>query len=425
MSRFDDAARVSRQKSSGSGKQENLPFIENNEPKNSREPSLVQSRKSVKMPELDRDDVQTRGNLIQSRKSKVGGIDPSFLGIAVKSQGSNRKQTGQRSSKPQTGQTYYTEEEEEYDGNYPSGDDDYDNNDDEEDDDDDYPSEYLYFLAQQQQQKESGPRVQIEGGAEPCSCFPQRSSNDIPSMVYEKVKCKHSQLNGEAHAGVYRFHGNWNEYYEYPKRKRKNHPPPKTKFVFGYPKPSFIDVPDSAETGEEFYDGEEYEGDEYWDYYKDNDNYPDPPDPETQYEDEDYYDEGDVKSVRSLSYRKGKSKKQTKTDNLLRSIRLPLIGYSPPPSRERSSLSVRSQPYSLPPLPESPFISTKPDAQQMISSRSEAGYSTFEPESRLQSKQKRRSAPISKMKANRRTLETPRRFKGRYYDSGIVHIHLV
>lgn len=42
-----------------------------------------------------------------------------------------------------------------------------------------------------------------------CSCIPDLSQPGIPSMLYDKTKCKHLQLTGYTHRNVKSFDDNW------------------------------------------------------------------------------------------------------------------------------------------------------------------------------------------------------------------------
>lgn len=371
----------------------------------------------------------SKGNLIQSRNGNKGGIDPSYFGISVKPKTvSVKSKTGSTLMLP-TAET--NNDDIEYGGYQPE--DELYNYNEEEDNDEAYSPEYLDFVAQQRKQRETvdGPRVEIYGGAEPCSCFPHRSDKNLPSMVYEKLKCKHSHVKGEAHAGVYRFDINWNEQYEDSAKKKTSQPPPKTKFVFGYPKPTFLEISGttgSDENGDAFYEGEEYEGDEYWDYYN-NDNGDDYLEHVSERYTNRIDENDDVLSTNQNDYRntqeqsrKAKNDTKTKSDDYVSGL-LPQIGYSPPQSRDMSRLSVRSRPYSLPALPDSPYLSAKSvkRIKSVQSIRTDDDYAdATKYGSNIGSRGKQDAAKlISASKAFNKSLETPRRFKGKYYDSGM------
>lgn len=214
------------------------------------------------------------------------------------------------------------------------------------------------------------PRVQTSDGPVGCSCFPKRSHKNIPSMLYEGLQCKHSGLKGETHAGVTKFSGNWKE--EYEKADPESTMPQKSSYIIGYPRPINLDGFDQEE----------------------NITYPDTKKSDT------IRDELKTNSKRksvSQNSRKNVSRRskkdQTKQDEqlddekskpfaglvglldeeeeeetppskpLIEGITLPQIGFTPPstPSgdklRSRERHSARSASRSLPPLPESPFLS--------------------------------------------------------------------
>lgn len=220
------------------------------------------------------------------------------------------------------------------------------------------------------------PRVQTSDGPEGCSCYPKRSDKNLPSMLYEGLQCKHTGLKGETHAGVAKFSGNWKE--EYEEADPESTMPQKTSYILGYPKPINLDPGNS-------------EGDE---------NYA------NSYENQFEVDKGGFKHTSkrkpaSQSSRKNVSRKSKKDHGkpddvtqktkepkpfagllddmeeddeeperpvakpILEGITLPQIGFTPPSTPSRDKLrshdrqSARSATRSLPPLPESPFLSNR------------------------------------------------------------------
>ena len=61
----------------------------------------------------------------------------------------------------------------------------------EEEEEFDYSTFQYRPYAQQFARDPDEPRVTIDTGPEGCSCFPPRSTRNIPSMLYDQVDCKH------------------------------------------------------------------------------------------------------------------------------------------------------------------------------------------------------------------------------------------
>ncbi|XP_033730242.1 FK506-binding protein 3-like [Pecten maximus] len=318
------------------------------------------------------------------------------------------------------------DDEDDEDGEYEDGDEDeegeYENEDEEETEgSEDVQSTYIEdyypeYASMTGIKKVQGPRVEIMDGPDPCHCFPKKSNKHIPSMVYENITCKHSGVKGEAHAGVFRFDFNWNEFMEEPRRRKRSQAPPKTNFVKGYPNPEFLGEYVEEEEGEDEddddddtnqQDDEEIDDDEDDDYtYHGDEEFEgrwgkqsDDDDDDDDDDDEDEEDEEEAEQQRALE------EAMAKPSGIRAIIPLPHIGYSPPPSRERSTpLSQRSVPYSLPPLPESPFMSVQ--SRQSAQSYEGSGVG-----SRLDSRDARKDGKFRIKKIN-----TVRRFQGRMYD---------
>ncbi|CAC5397100.1 unnamed protein product [Mytilus coruscus] len=290
----------------------------------------------------------------------------------------------------------------------------------EEDDEDEVDSIYsdIYSDNGRSRGHVKAPRVQISDGLEPCSCFPKRSNKHISSMLYEGLECKHSGLRGEPHAGVYNFANDWRNEFEGP--DPESIMPQRTNFVLGYPNPVNLD-------------------------------------PDTDYDDE--YSEPDHKDTRqsdrktnqiskekreSVSKQSQKSKgkpmkekqdKETPFAGLLdfmeqdeeqnkpesrpfmkgMPITLPRIGYSPPPPPSRERLSARSVAHSLPPLPESPFLSRQKKTRTYKSNASEVDEISDEND------EDNYNYDETQIRRNKRPMKgydsSPRRFKGHYYDT--------
>lgn len=287
---------------------------------------------------------------------------------------------------------------------------------DDEDEEDDIYSDYAYATLPVENVKT--PRVQTSDGPEGCSCFPKRSNKRIPSMLYEGLVCKHSGLKGDTHAGVSKFDHNWREKYEEPDPSGVTIQ--KTNFVLGYPRPVNLDS-------------------------------------DLQYYDEDYEQSLDTKQddrktnvtqqskrdSSSKQRKKEKAKKQSFPHNLLdfmeeedheptppnsrpylgeMPISLPRIGYSPPPPPSRERLSARSVARSLPPLPESPFLSSR--QSKIKTSRSEKrGASEVGEES-----DENIDTDYVSTRQSKRSMRSydgrQRRFKGHYFDPGKLTLFL-
>ncbi|XP_061162407.1 glutamic acid-rich protein-like [Saccostrea echinata] len=322
-----------------------------------------------------------------------------------------------------------------------------DNEYDEEEEDEDDVSEDNSFVdyypeyAPPPSAKPKGPRAETADDYETCSCFPRRKNKNIPSMLYENITCVHTGLKGQSHAGVFRFEDNWIErdVQTAPKEKgneKKNKKKeriiarPKMKYVYGYPKPVLPAFSDDEEEDDQ-----------------DDDDY----DEDIISEDDDI-DAVSTKSKPPLHSRNSKSKsnkkkkQQKKDDNdtgveemddddfddeeeedepqemITREeayypVMLPQIGHSPPPSRERSRLSARSQP-ALPPLPESPFMTTHKDKKK-LSIKPTQSFRSEQRELPATRESGRHSAPDIRKSPSPRTqkpIMKTRRFQGVYFD---------
>ena len=53
------------------------------------------------------------------------------------------------------------------------------------------------------------PRVEVKDKRGGCHCYPPTSSDHVPSMVYDKITCKHWDVAGLTHKKVFKFYGNW------------------------------------------------------------------------------------------------------------------------------------------------------------------------------------------------------------------------
>ncbi|CAG2186650.1 unnamed protein product [Mytilus edulis] len=263
------------------------------------------------------------------------------------------------------------------------------------------------------------PRVQITDGLEPCSCFPKRSNKHISSMLYEGLECKHSGLKGEPHAGVYNFANDWRNEFEGP--DPEGIMPQKTNFVLGYPKPVNLD-PDTD------YDDEYSEPD-----YKDTRQ----SDRKTNLISKVKRESVSKKSLKPKAKpakEKQEKEKETPFGGLLdfmeqdeeekpesrqvtkgMPITLPRIGYSPPPPPSRERLSARSVARSLPPLPESPFLSRQKKTRTYKSNASEVDEISDEND------EDNYSYDETQIRRHKRPMKgydsSPRRFKGHYYDT--------
>lgn len=265
------------------------------------------------------------------------------------------------------------------------------------------------------------PRVQITDGLEPCSCFPKRSNKHVSSMLYEGLECKHSGLKGEPHAGVYNFANDWRNEFEGP--DPEGIMPQKTNFVLGYPKPVNLD-PDTD------YDDEYSEPD-----YKDTRQ----SDRKTNLISKEKRESVSKKSLKPKAKpakEKQEKEKETPFGGLLdfmeqdeeeekpesrqvtkgMPITLPRIGYSPPPPPSRERLSARSVARSLPPLPESPFLSRQKKTRTYKSNASEVDDMSDEND------EDSYNYDETQIRRNKRPMKgydsSPRRFKGHYYDTG-------
>ncbi|KAK3083980.1 hypothetical protein FSP39_006247 [Pinctada imbricata] len=302
-------------------------------------------------------------------------------------------------------------------------------------------SEYYYpeYYPQSQHSERFEPRAVTSDGPESCGCFPKRSSRHVSSMLYEHVECVHTGLKGQTHQGVYRFEDNWNHAYEVPKERKTQMQPPDTRYVLGYPRPAFDPVSD-GDDDEDDYDDDEKENKprkqsakskpnksqtgktdkkkdtsalnvqqkDHKEASKDNKDKKDDKKATNQkasdkQADDEYYD-SDEDDYQELS-----------REDKYYPIRLPQIGYSPPPSRENSRLSARSQTY-LPPLPESPHLTNQkrdqPKRQKAMS----------DVEDDIESIGEGRMSPAESVRSRRidkpRQIERTRRFHGVYYDPG-------
>ncbi|XP_062591845.1 glutamic acid-rich protein-like [Saccostrea cucullata] len=317
---------------------------------------------------------------------------------------------------------------------------------DEEEEDEDDVSEDNSFVdyypeyAPPPSTKPKGPRAETADDYETCSCFPRRKNKNIPSMLYENITCVHTGLKGQSHAGVFRFEDNWiegdvqtapkqkgNE--KKNKKKERTIPRPKMKYVYGYPKPVLPAFSDDEE-------GDDQDEDD---------------DDEDLLSEEDDIDAVSTKSKPQPNLKKSKSKsnnkkkQQKKDDNdtgveemddddfdeeeedepqgpITREeayypVMLPQIGHSPPPSRERSRLSARSQP-ALPPLPESPFMTTHKDKKKPSIKPSQS-FRSEQRELPISRESGRHSAPDIRMSPSPRAqkpIMKTRRFQGVYFD---------
>jgi hypothetical protein len=324
-----------------------------------------------------------------------------------------------------------------------------DHEDDEEDDmsEDNSFVDYYPEYAPPPSSKPKGPRAETADDYETCSCFPKRKNKNIPSMLYENITCVHTGLKGQPHAGVFRFEDNWierdvrtaQEQKENKKKSKKQRKldRPKMKHVYGYPKPVLP----------AFSDDEEGEGDD---------------DDQEEYDDDDILSDDEMDAVSTRSKRqtqsrksksesKNKKKQQKKEDNdtgveemddddyddeeedeepqgeITREeayypVLLPQIGHSPPPSRERTRHSARSQP-ALPPLPESPFMTTqkKKEKQKTASIKPTQSFRSDQRDDLLSRESGRHSAPDIRNSPSPRPqklITKTRRFQGVYYDPG-------
>lgn len=332
--------------------------------------------------------------------------------------------------------SYREEDEDEYDED--------EEDEDEESDNGDFVDYYPEY-APPPSVKRKGARVETADNYETCSCFPKRKNKNIPSMVYENITCVHNGLKGQSHAGVYRFDDNWierdvqtaneqNVSGKKGKKKQKTINRPKIKYIYGYPKPVLPAVSDEEEE--------------------------DDADDDDEYYDEDMSDEDiDALSTRSKNQARSQSsknkekaskkRKHKQRDNLgsrveemeddydddeddeenpqgaltreeaYYPVALPQIGHSPPPSREKSRYSTRSQ-NALPPLPESPFIiankNKKASIKPMQSVRSNHRDPSVSYQSGRHSAPDMRSLPSPRQQ---KPITKTRRFQGVYFDPGM------
>uniref|UniRef100_A0A8W8K4K1 Uncharacterized protein n=2 Tax=Magallana gigas TaxID=29159 RepID=A0A8W8K4K1_MAGGI len=329
--------------------------------------------------------------------------------------------------------SYREEDEDEYDED--------EEDEDEESDNGDFVDYYPEY-APPPSVKRKGARVETADNYETCSCFPKRKNKNIPSMVYENITCVHNGLKGQSHAGVYRFDDNWierdvqtaneqNVSGKKGKKKQKTINRPKIKYIYGYPKPVLPAVSDEEEENDA--------------------------DDDDEYYDEDMSDEDvDALSTRSKNQARSQSsknkekaskkRKHKQRDNLgsrveemeddydddeddeenpqgaltreeaYYPVALPQIGHSPPPSREKSRYSTRSQ-NALPPLPESPFIIANKNKKASIKPTQSVRSNRRDPSVSYQSG--RHSAPDMRSLPSPRQqkpITKTRRFQGVYFD---------
>ena len=329
---------------------------------------------------------KTAGGLAQSRNSNVVVYNHSTHGSQVPTRqgsqrGSVRRSQMNTADRPPTLQEVDEDDDEYYDSEF--------------DDDENY--EYVdYYPDYAEMTPIPVMRTELADGPEPCSCFPKRSSKHKPSMLYEKITCKHTGLRGQNHPGVSHFDFNWSEKYEDPVRRKKSKPPPKISFAMGYPNPKFVNQPESDENDE---DDDIADDGDYDKRAPEVGEYPDDDDENYSYkmhanEHFDDYD-SELDDDDNSQYKKAKTGKRALLPTL------PQIGYSPPASR---GVSRRSQ-VSLPSLPESPYLSVN---------KSQRGYSGKS----IQSRQSWQSYDENKPFRFKGKIDTSKRFTGKYYDQG-------
>ncbi|KAK7103170.1 zinc finger protein on ecdysone puffs-like [Littorina saxatilis] len=262
----------------------------------------------------------------------------------------------------------------------------------EEEEEFDY-SKFQYRPYQHYVREPDEPRVTIDTGPEGCSCFPSRSSRNIPSMIYEQIDCKHESLQGYAHLGVYRFDDNWDARHEAIVRpKLADRLMPNKGFVWGYPSFVFVEADEDKkrkddviedeydeEGGGEYDEEGEYEegeGEYQEEGEYDEEGYDEeelPQEDEEELEREGYYDEnGDYyrylfEDAESLPSRMYDSKGQLLSRAREESVKpfttapkpssalvaiLPRIGFTPEPSVHASRVSTAAKtPVRTPSLP--------------------------------------------------------------------------